>query len=99
MEYTATASSDSGSALVAGAQPATKTMTEDAIAARVRRFAMQDRLFLLVTFKHLEEGLQVVIEDYVHGHALKFVALIAIKYGTALLAIAAVFAVLKVAFG
>jgi phosphate transport system permease protein len=49
MEYTATASSDSGPA-AAGAQPATKTMTEDAIAARVRRFAMQDRLFLLVTF-------------------------------------------------
>ena len=49
MEYTVVASSDSGSALAAGAQPATKIMTEDAIAARVRRFAMQDRLFLLVT--------------------------------------------------
>ncbi len=49
MEYTSTASSDPGSAL-AGAQAATKTMTQDAIAARVRRFAMQDRLFLLVTF-------------------------------------------------
>jgi phosphate transport system permease protein len=49
MEYTSTASSDPGAAL-AGAQAATKTMTQDAIAARVRRFAMQDRLFLLVTF-------------------------------------------------
>ena len=49
MEYTSTASSDPGAAL-AGAQAATKIMTQDAIAARVRRFAMQDRLFLLVTF-------------------------------------------------
>jgi succinate dehydrogenase / fumarate reductase membrane anchor subunit len=50
-------------------------------------------------FHHMHLGLQVVIEDYIHGNVRKFVMLIAVKFGTALLAIAAAFAVLKVAFG
>ena len=57
-------------------------------------------LALIATmFHHMHLGLQVVIEDYIHGHAGKFVTLIVVKFGTALLAIAAAFAVLKVAFG
>lgn len=50
-------------------------------------------------FHHMQLGLQVVIEDYIHSNFLKIMALIAVKYGVALLAIAAAFAVLKVAFG
>lgn len=50
-------------------------------------------------FHHMQLGLQVVIEDYISGHGRKIVVLIAMKYGTALLALAAAFAVLKVAFG
>ena len=50
-------------------------------------------------YHHIQLGLQVVIEDYVHSQARKFVAQITVKYGTALLAIGAAFAILKVAFG
>jgi succinate dehydrogenase / fumarate reductase membrane anchor subunit len=44
-------------------------------------------------------GVQVVIEDYITGKALKVATLIASTFGHAGLAIAAVFAVLKIAFG
>jgi len=54
-------------------------------------------LFLIATFHHLRLGLQVVIEDYVHGGAGK-AALIAMKLLSFGIGFAAVFAVAMVAF-
>lgn len=48
---------------------------------------------------HSHLGLTVVIEDYLHAKALKLGALILSTFGHAALAIAAVFAVLRIAFG
>lgn len=55
-------------------------------------------LFFLVTFKHLEEGLQVVIEDYVHSKGSLFLLIILNKLFCWTFGLAAVFAILKITF-
>lgn len=55
-------------------------------------------LFILVSFHHLAQGLQVVIEDYVHGAAARTASLLANIFFCYALALAGVFAVAKIAF-
>ncbi len=55
-------------------------------------------LLIIATFHHLHLGLQVVVEDYVHAEGTKIAVMLAVKLGVFALAIAAGFAVLKVAF-
>ena len=55
-------------------------------------------LLIVATFHHLQLGLQVVIEDYVHGEAMRIACIIGVKLASFALAVAAAFAVLKVAF-
>lgn len=44
-------------------------------------------------------GLQVVIEDYVHAEGARIGLILAVKFAAALLAVAAVVAIFKIAFG
>jgi succinate dehydrogenase / fumarate reductase membrane anchor subunit len=55
-------------------------------------------IFFLVTFKHLEEGLQVVIEDYVHsrGRVLALIKLNKLFCWT--FGLVAIFAIAKITF-
>ena len=56
-------------------------------------------LLIGATFYHAQLGLQVVIEDYIHNEGLKIAALVLVKFAMIILAVASIFAVLKIAFG
>jgi succinate dehydrogenase / fumarate reductase, membrane anchor subunit len=55
-------------------------------------------LFLAVGFLHLQQGVQVVIEDYVHDKPLRMALLLANTLLTAAFAFTGIFAVARIAF-
>lgn len=56
-------------------------------------------LFLAVGFRHLQQGIQVVIEDYVHDKPLLVTLLIANTLLTLAFAMTGIFSVAMIAFG
>jgi succinate dehydrogenase / fumarate reductase membrane anchor subunit len=56
-------------------------------------------LTIINLFWHMRLGLQVVIEDYIHGHATKLAALLLNTFFTVAMGAAALYAILKMSFG
>lgn len=79
----------------------TPDLSHAAVVAEIGR-PMNAILLLLLSVTmayHSYLGVQVVIEDYVHAPGLKLVALILSRFAHILLAVAALFAILKIGLG
>ena len=56
-------------------------------------------LFIIASAWHMKIGMQVVIEDYVHGEKVKLAAIMANNFFSIAVALASVYAILKLSSG
>lgn len=58
--------------------------------------AMMLIMFVIGLFYHVQLGLQVVIEDYVHGETVKYASVVAVKLAAVFCAVSNILAILRI---
>jgi succinate dehydrogenase / fumarate reductase, membrane anchor subunit len=56
-------------------------------------------LFIVASVWHMKIGMQVVIEDYIHGDMTKLAAIMANNFFSVAVALASIYAILKLSSG
>jgi succinate dehydrogenase / fumarate reductase membrane anchor subunit len=56
-------------------------------------------LFIVASAWHMKIGMQVVIEDYIHNEKLKLASIMANNFFTIVVALASIYAILKLSSG
>ncbi len=61
--------------------------------------AIMMALLVIVSFQHAHLGIQVILEDYIHDHGKRFIAVTFVKFLSYIMMVAGLYAIIKITLG